>query len=221
MQSIPLTTAAPERFRPDPSFLFCFLMIRRPPRSTLFPYTTLFRSGVISTILVESSWPSDWEGGKLLGDLSEIARLITGIPLFRLQRIPRGRRRPFSFLSSIIFRRIIFARGRTLFCVLCRYLIFTDWDAVVLFPVSAFRLVDSFEPHVFHCHWILLGTGTKGGSSCITVGTCRLPRIRRPPAMTTWITGRISSSFARAIQFHRVLTSSESTCRDRRELYVV
>src|SRR6516225_10786251 len=31
-------------------FLFCFffffLMIRRPPRSTLFPYTTLFRSGI-------------------------------------------------------------------------------------------------------------------------------------------------------------------------------
>src|SRR2546422_10476152 len=27
-----------------PFFLFFFLMIRRPPRSTLFPYTTLFRS---------------------------------------------------------------------------------------------------------------------------------------------------------------------------------
>src|SRR3989442_6500604 len=27
-----------------PSFFFFFLMIRRPPRSTLFPYTTLFRS---------------------------------------------------------------------------------------------------------------------------------------------------------------------------------
>src|SRR5215207_11122180 len=26
------------------SFVFFFLMIRRPPRSTLFPYTTLFRS---------------------------------------------------------------------------------------------------------------------------------------------------------------------------------
>src|SRR2546422_6366949 len=26
------------------SFIFFFLMIRRPPRSTLFPYTTLFRS---------------------------------------------------------------------------------------------------------------------------------------------------------------------------------
>src|SRR3989449_3280831 len=28
-------------------FLFFFLMIRRPPRSTLFPYTTLFRSRMI------------------------------------------------------------------------------------------------------------------------------------------------------------------------------
>src|SRR5690242_21668311 len=26
------------------NFIFFFLMIRRPPRSTLFPYTTLFRS---------------------------------------------------------------------------------------------------------------------------------------------------------------------------------
>src|SRR3989454_12697384 len=29
---------------PSHSFFFFFLMIRRPPRSTLFPYTTLFRS---------------------------------------------------------------------------------------------------------------------------------------------------------------------------------
>src|SRR6266705_6056132 len=28
-------------------FFFFFLMIRRPPRSTLFPYTTLFRPGVL------------------------------------------------------------------------------------------------------------------------------------------------------------------------------
>src|SRR5205823_12535574 len=27
-------------------FIFFFLMIRRPPRSTLFPYTTLFRSNL-------------------------------------------------------------------------------------------------------------------------------------------------------------------------------
>src|SRR5258707_10276081 len=30
-------------------FSFFFLMIRRPPRSTLFPYTTLFRSWVIAS----------------------------------------------------------------------------------------------------------------------------------------------------------------------------
>src|ERR1041385_9360636 len=34
------------RSNTTPFFLFFFfLMIRRPPRSTLFPYTTLFRSG--------------------------------------------------------------------------------------------------------------------------------------------------------------------------------
>src|SRR5256885_16953149 len=35
-----------EHTRPIPYhfFFFFFLMIRRPPRSTLFPYTTLFRS---------------------------------------------------------------------------------------------------------------------------------------------------------------------------------
>src|SRR5256885_17190926 len=31
-------------------FFFFFLMIRRPPRSTLFPYTTLFRSGFAQPI---------------------------------------------------------------------------------------------------------------------------------------------------------------------------
>src|SRR2546429_5483001 len=35
-------------------FFFFFLMIRRPPRSTLFPYTTLFRS----SSSVEGSLPS-------------------------------------------------------------------------------------------------------------------------------------------------------------------
>src|SRR2546425_10420424 len=32
-------------------FLFFFLMIRRPPRSTLFPYTTLFRSTLLTALL--------------------------------------------------------------------------------------------------------------------------------------------------------------------------
>src|SRR3989442_10426719 len=31
-------------------FFFFFLMIRRPPRSTLFPYTTLFRSVLVAHV---------------------------------------------------------------------------------------------------------------------------------------------------------------------------
>src|SRR5712672_3968071 len=31
-------------------FFFFFLMIRRPPRSTLFPYTTLFRSEIADVV---------------------------------------------------------------------------------------------------------------------------------------------------------------------------
>src|SRR5256885_6484518 len=34
---------------------FFFLMIRRPPRSTLFPYTTLFRSAVLRSRQLVSS----------------------------------------------------------------------------------------------------------------------------------------------------------------------
>src|SRR5258708_38939503 len=46
----------------SPAALFFFLMIRRPPRSTLFPYTTLFRSpdernlarlGPVAVLIVE------------------------------------------------------------------------------------------------------------------------------------------------------------------------
>src|SRR3712207_7132483 len=34
-------------------------MIRRPPRSTLFPYTTLFRSGRLYTAIAQEYMPND------------------------------------------------------------------------------------------------------------------------------------------------------------------
>src|SRR2546430_14459313 len=40
-------------------FFFFFLMIRRPPRSTLFPYTTLFRSPFVGMIGEPCSVPSN------------------------------------------------------------------------------------------------------------------------------------------------------------------
>src|SRR2546427_9530466 len=51
-------------------FFFFFLMIRRPPRSTLFPYTTLFRSGVLEY------------------DLSSQTRLTVGATHERLRSTP-------------------------------------------------------------------------------------------------------------------------------------
>src|SRR3712207_8513611 len=39
-------------------FFFFFLMIRRPPRSTLFPYTTLFRSRQIADEAVQTALKS-------------------------------------------------------------------------------------------------------------------------------------------------------------------
>src|SRR3712207_7842365 len=39
--------------------LFFFLMIRRPPRSTLFPYTTLFRSHIPEDTIIDLDLQSD------------------------------------------------------------------------------------------------------------------------------------------------------------------
>src|SRR5437773_9647293 len=41
------------------SFFF-FLMIRRPPRSTLFPYTTLFRS-LTKLLWIRENEPANWK----------------------------------------------------------------------------------------------------------------------------------------------------------------
>src|SRR5205807_10331881 len=48
--STPTLISISHTYHPPPSFSsFFFLLIRRPPRSTLFPYTTLFRSYPLSS----------------------------------------------------------------------------------------------------------------------------------------------------------------------------
>src|SRR5687767_15398195 len=42
------------KIHPSSSLIIFFLMIRRPPRSTLFPYTTLFRSGPLAPLREEA-----------------------------------------------------------------------------------------------------------------------------------------------------------------------
>src|SRR2546429_2537572 len=69
----------------DCTFLFFFfLMIRRPPRSTLFPYTTLFRSRRSEDVAGETLEPGAVVGRN--GDVGvEIEALEVG-----LARSPRG-----------------------------------------------------------------------------------------------------------------------------------
>src|SRR2546430_17585878 len=47
--------------------VFFFLMIRRPPRSTLFPYTTLFRSPMAGNLPTDGELPAAAAGYEVLG----------------------------------------------------------------------------------------------------------------------------------------------------------
>src|SRR5262249_61250760 len=77
-------------------FLFFFLMIRRPPRSTLFPYTTLFRSTLGSPKRkAEARWPSRlagcWSCSKLrseehTSELQSLTNLVCRLLLEKKKR---------------------------------------------------------------------------------------------------------------------------------------
>src|SRR2546426_4628311 len=54
-------------------FFFFFLMIRRPPRSTLFPYTTLFRSLLAEGHVVARFKGREEFGARSLGNRSILA----------------------------------------------------------------------------------------------------------------------------------------------------
>src|SRR5437867_11627042 len=62
-------------------FHFFFLMIPRPPRSTLFPYTTLFRSVLFAYATIFLFWGfPNWDGYGI-ADMS--SPLLTAIPVDR------------------------------------------------------------------------------------------------------------------------------------------
>src|SRR5256885_13341012 len=63
-------------------WFFFFLMIRRPPRSTLFPYTTLFRSELTKRVIIVDT--SNEIGGD--GDIAH-----PGIGASRRMQVPRPR----------------------------------------------------------------------------------------------------------------------------------
>src|SRR5690349_24050311 len=53
-----------------------FLMMRRPPRSTLFPYTTLFRSAADVVDACRRGSGSGEQRGCHVSDIDEVARLV-------------------------------------------------------------------------------------------------------------------------------------------------
>src|SRR5207244_13606484 len=54
-----------------PSFFFFFLMLRPPPRSTLFPYTTLFRSGDAAALLLAHRLQITGQGAQLFARIAQ------------------------------------------------------------------------------------------------------------------------------------------------------
>src|SRR3712207_9304348 len=64
-------------------------MIRRPPRSTLFPYTTLFRSRQWASVPLVFQPGSEWNYGVSTDVLGRLVEVVSGQPLdeFFQQRI--------------------------------------------------------------------------------------------------------------------------------------
>src|SRR5439155_26521712 len=85
------------------SILIIFLLIRRPPRSTLFPYTTLFRSpgAYLLQHLLRDLPLARSEAGRLLRGLSRARLLLERAdPLERLAHRERGEDRKSTRLNS-------------------------------------------------------------------------------------------------------------------------
>src|SRR5256885_12296893 len=91
----------------SPLFFFFFLMIRRPPRSTLFPYTTLFRSharaqefSVLKKIYV-GNLPFSTTDADLRSEehTSESSHLVISYAVFCLKKKKRKKRMIVTQLS--------------------------------------------------------------------------------------------------------------------------
>src|SRR5258705_488039 len=76
---------------------FFFLMIRRPPRSTLFPYTTLFRStvvagtatatGTLTSSDVDDGATATWSGSAS-GALGSFEITTAGVWTYKIENAP-------------------------------------------------------------------------------------------------------------------------------------
>src|SRR3712207_2792604 len=124
-------------------------MIRRPPRSTLFPYTTLFRSDRLASQARRGQQPvalrlhPDDLGVRVLGDLSdERLAVALGHPVARLDAVVGGDRGVELLLQRGLVRSGPFQGG-------CRHLVPSGATASghLLTGWSVMSLHDESPPH--------------------------------------------------------------------------
>src|SRR5205809_7829886 len=92
-------------------FFFFFLMLRRPPRSTLFPYTTLFRSGVVDIFhgidkAVADTWNNFWKDGKADGIGSNLSSIGNSFKSEDRKSGSAGMPRPISYAVFCLKKKI-------------------------------------------------------------------------------------------------------------------
>src|SRR3712207_8625283 len=103
--------------------MFFCLMIRRPPRSTLFPYTTLFRSLLRKGLTLAGTWHYNLADGEaLMRQIADIApaldRLITHVfPLDDVQRADRKSTRLNSSHANISYADFCLMKNTKPVCV--------------------------------------------------------------------------------------------------------
>src|SRR2546422_5696707 len=97
--------------------LFFFLMIRRPPRSTLFPYTTLFRSltsadcSPHSKTKVSSTTRAPAGTGRSEEHTSELQSRLHLVCRLLLEKKKNGK--PRSYVNSSVRSRVADGDGRS------------------------------------------------------------------------------------------------------------
>src|SRR6266511_5002765 len=90
-------------------FAFFFLMIRRPPRSTLFPYTTLFRSEPFVALRawldqVEAFWAEQLRSEEHTSELQSREKLVCRLLLEK---------------NNTAWRATFCSFGQITYCVFC------------------------------------------------------------------------------------------------------
>src|SRR5256885_7174692 len=85
-------------------FFFFFLMIRRPPRSTLFPYTTLFRSE-IEHVLVAAPCAEARDRDRLHLAAADVAIQANGAELVRSEEHTSELQSPCNLVCRLLLEK--------------------------------------------------------------------------------------------------------------------